>query len=212
MARPVRFEQGHKRVRGFHAGEPVFDTTRPVLVWEHDRYPAYFIPRADVLEEALARLDGWEPVDLADEVPELVRFRWDALDAWFEEDEEVFVHPRDPHKRVDILPSSRHVRVELDGVVLAESRRAFVLHETGLQPRWYFPPADVRFELLEETDSLTRCPYKGEARYWSARVGDRVEQDLAWSYAEPLPESSRVAGLIAFYDERVDLWIEGERQ
>jgi uncharacterized protein (DUF427 family) len=210
MAGPVRFEQGAKRVRGVLDGETVFDTTAPVLVWEHDRYPTYYIPRADVRDDALARVDGWRPVELADELPELVRFDWNALDAWLEEDEEVFVHPRDPHKRVDVLPSSRRVRVELDGVVLAESRRAFVLHETGLHPRWYFPADDVRFELLEETDLRTRCPYKGEARYWSARVGDRVEHDLVWSYEDPLPESARVAGLIAFYDERVELVIDEE--
>jgi uncharacterized protein (DUF427 family) len=135
MAKPVRYEQGAKRVRGVLDGEIVFDTVRPVLVWEHDRYPAYYIPRADVRASRLGRVQGWEPVVLTDDLPELVRFDWAALDAWFEEDEEVFVHPRDPHKRVDVLPSSRHVRVELDGVLLAESRRALVLHETGLRPR-----------------------------------------------------------------------------
>jgi len=134
------------------------------------------------------------------------------MDAWFEEDEEVYVHARDPYSRVDILPSSRSVRVELDGVVLAESTHTNVLFETGLPPRWYIPKVDVRFDLLEPTASVTRCPYKGTAEYWSADVNGRRVEDIAWSYRTPLPESERVAGLVCFYSERTDLFIEGELQ
>ena len=141
-----------------------------------------------------------------------MRFDWNAMDAWFEEDEQVYVHPRSPYTRVDILPSSRPVRVELDGVVLAESTHTHVLHETGLPPRWYIPKVDVRMDLLVPTDHSTRCPYKGEAEYWSVRVGERLEENLAWSYRTPLPESTRVAGMIAFYDERVDVVVDGERR
>jgi uncharacterized protein (DUF427 family) len=134
------------------------------------------------------------------------------MDAWFEEDEEVFVHPRSPYTRVDILPSSRHVRVERDGVVLAESTHAHLLLETGLPPRWYLPKVDVRMELLHANDHTSECPYKGEARYWSAHVDGRVVPDIAWSYPTPLPESERVAGLVCFYNERVDLIVDGVRQ
>jgi uncharacterized protein (DUF427 family) len=104
------------------------------------------------------------------------------------------------------------VRVELDGVVLADSTNARVLHESNLPPRWYIPKADVRMDLLTASDSTSRCPYKGQAEYWSARVGDRDVADIAWSYPTPLPESERIAGLISFYNEKVDLVIDGERQ
>jgi uncharacterized protein (DUF427 family) len=147
-----------------------------------------------------------------EELRDLVRFDWGAMDAWFEEDEEVYTHARSPYARIDILPSSRPVRVEVDGVVLAESDHAHVLFETGLPPRWYLPKTDVRFDLLVATDTESHCPYKGKAEYWSARIGDRLERDLVWSYRTPLPESERVAGLVCFYNEKVDLFIDGELQ
>jgi uncharacterized protein (DUF427 family) len=124
----------------------------------------------------------------------------------------VFVHPRSPYTRVDVLPSSRNVRVEIDGVVVAETTRAHVLHETGLPPRWYIPKDDVRMELFMPTNTASQCPYKGTAEYWTAQVGDREIADIAWSYPDPLPESQRIAGLISFYNEKVDLTIDGERQ
>jgi len=166
------------------------------------------------------KANGEERVDAAwqypqspiEELRDCIRFEWRAMDAWFEEDEEVYVHPRSPYTRVDILPTSRAVRIELDGVALATSNHAHVLHETGLPPRWYLPKVDVRMDLLIPTDHATQCPYKGTAEYWSARVGERLEENVAWSYRTPLPESIRVAGMIAFYDERVDVFIDGEHQ
>lgn len=234
----VRVEPTAKRVRGFVRGVEIFDTTHALLVWEVPYFPAYYIPLADVQEDLLvptstvthspSRGDAHhltikagddERVDAAwqytespiDELRDHVRFEWSALDAWFEEDEEVFTHARSPYTRVDILPTSRAVRVEVDGVVLAESTHAHVLFETGLPPRWYLPKVDVRMDLLEPTSTESHCPYKGQANYWSARIDDRVEVDIAWSYRTPLPESERVAGLVAFYNERVDLIIDGER-
>jgi uncharacterized protein (DUF427 family) len=112
---------------------------------------------------------------------------------------------------VDALRSSRHVRVEVDGVVLADSVRPTILFETSLPPRYYLPKVDVRMDLLEPTDTVSRCPYKGQARYWSARVGDTLVPDLAWSYPSPFPESAPVMGLVCFYNERVDLTVDGER-
>ncbi|HSK25517.1 MAG TPA: DUF427 domain-containing protein [Jiangellales bacterium] len=138
-----------------------------------------------------------------------VTFDWETLD-WFEEEEQVFVHARDPSKRVDVLTGSRHVRVELDGVLLAESTRPMLLFETTLPTRFYLPPEDVRTQLLEPSGTVTRCPYKGTARFWSARVADRLEPDLAWSYPEPIRENPRIRGLICFYNERVDLTVDGE--
>ncbi|MFC4005100.1 DUF427 domain-containing protein [Prauserella oleivorans] len=231
----VRVEQGAKRVRVVFAGIVVADTTRPLLVWEVPYYPMYYLPRADVRTDLFVptgrtrpspsrgegrvstlRVGDREAVDAVTEYPDspfeqlrdAVRLDWTSMDHWFEEDEEVYTHPRDPHKRVDILPSSRHVRIEVDGVTVAESARPWLLFETGLPTRYYLPKTDVRLDLLTPTDTVTHCPYKGQAEYWS--VGE--QKDLAWSYRMPLPESQRIAGLIAFADERVDVYVDGELQ
>jgi uncharacterized protein (DUF427 family) len=147
-----------------------------------------------------------------EELRDLIRLDWDAMDAWFEEDEQVFTHPRDPYTRVDILPSSRHVRVDVDGVTVAESTSPRMLFETGLPPRYYLPKTHVRLDLLIPTDTVSHCPYKGDAEYWSVRTGDNVHDDLAWSYRTPLPESQKIAGLIAFYNEKVDIYLDGVQQ
>ncbi len=235
----IRIEPGAKRIRAYLGGEAVVDTTRPMLVWEIPYYPAYYFPvedvRMDLLEadggvahspsrgdgrtfairaggkEALGGALRYEDSPI-EELRDLIRLEWDAMDAWFEEDEEVFTHPRDPYTRVDILPSSRHVRVEVDGVTVAESASPRLLFETGLPPRYYLPKPHVRLDLLTPTDTVTHCPYKGQAGYWSVRAGDAVHEDLAWSYRAPLPESQKIAGLIAFYNEKVDLYVDGVRQ
>ena len=111
--------------------------------------------------------------------------------------------------RIDIEPSSRHVRVEVDGTTVADSTSAVILLETGKPPRYYLPRADVRFDLLEATDKVTHCPYKGDAEYWSVRVGDTLHENLAWSYPTPIPESEPIAGLICFYGERADHHVDG---
>ncbi|MDQ1374850.1 MAG: hypothetical protein QOJ09_2188, partial [Actinomycetota bacterium] len=173
--------------------------------WEKPYYPTYYLPLDAVRADVVAKGRQHEAV------PDHVAFDWGVMDSWFEEDEEVFVHARDPYKRIDALRSSRHVRVEVDGVVLAESDHPTILFETSLPPRYYLPKVDVRMDLLEPTDTVTRCPYKGQARYWSARIGDRLEQDIAWSYPSPFPESQPVMALVCFYNERVDLIVDGER-
>jgi uncharacterized protein (DUF427 family) len=148
-------------------------------------------------------------------IPELrdhVRFDWAAMDGWFEEDEEVFVHARNPQTRIDVLASSRQVRVEVDGVTVAESGSPQVLFETGLPARFYLPKPHVRMDLLEHADTRTGCPYKGFAEYWSVRVGETLHRDLVWSYPTPLPESRQVAGLMCFYNEKVDVYLDGELQ
>jgi uncharacterized protein (DUF427 family) len=140
----------------------------------------------------------------------LVTFTWQPPLTWFEEDERLLAHARDPHKRVDVVASSRRVRVEVDGEVMAESSRPLLLFETALPTRYYLPPDDVRVELVPGSTRST-CPYKGVARWWSARLGDRLVEDIAWSYPEPVPENPRIAGLICFRNERVDLTVDGER-
>jgi uncharacterized protein (DUF427 family) len=134
-----------------------------------------------------------------------------GFDAWYEEDEPVVGHPRDPFHRVDMRRSSRHVRVERNGALLAESSRATLLFETGLPTRFYLPREDVVLELLPSARH-TICPYKGEASYWSFEVAGRVHRDLAWSYEDPLRDATPLTGLVAFYDERVDVVLDGERR
>ncbi|MFI6598425.1 DUF427 domain-containing protein [Nonomuraea sp. NPDC050536] len=227
----VRVERTAKRVRTYLGGRVVADTTRALLVWEVPYYPAFYIPLEDVDQGALKETGtgkrspsrgeavlytvtagGKQAAEAALAYPESpleeirghVRFEWDSMDAWFEEDEEVFFHPRDPYTRVDILPSSRRVRVEVDGVTVADSVRPRILFETGLPARYYLPKTDIRFDLLEPTDTATHCPYKGTAGYWSVNG----HADLAWSYRTPLPESEKIAGLVSFYNEKVDIYVD----
>jgi len=237
--RRVRVEHGAKRIRAYLGGEVVADTTRPLLVWEKPYYPAYYFPVTDIRTEVLSpdsrvahspsRGDGQlytvsaggkEAAGAAlryesspfEELRDAIRLDWDAMDAWFEEDEQVFTHPRDPYTRIDILPSSRHVRVEVDGVTIAESAKPALLFETGLPARYYLPKTHVRLDLLVPTETETHCPYKGQAEYWSVKAGETLRQDLAWSYPTPPPESQKIAGLISFYNEKVDIYVDGVLQ
>ena len=141
-----------------------------------------------------------------------MRLQWDAMEAWFEEDEEVYTHARDPYTRVDILASSRKVRVRVDGVEVADSSNPRLLFETGLPVRYYLPRTHVRMDLLEHSPTVTHCPYKGQAQTWSVHAGDTLHEDLAWSYPAPLPESQKIAGLIAFYNEKVEIEVDGTLQ
>src|SRR5579859_454960 len=134
-----------------------------------------------------------------------------AFDSWYEEDEPNVAHPRDPFHRIDVLASSRHVRLELDGQVLAESSRPMLLFETTLPVRYYLPREDIRAE-LSPSDTRTYCAYKGQASYWSATVGGRAVPDIAWTYQQPLHDAAQVRGLTAFFDERVDVVVDGERR
>lgn len=229
----IRVEGCGKRVRAYIGGHLVADTTTPSLVWEIPYYPMYYIPEEDVRAELKVEGPAERSAELGDgtsytvtvdgrdvpgaalsynDLPGLIRLDWKAMDAWFEEDEEVFIHPRDPHHRVDVLASSRHVRVEVDGVTVAESSSPRMLFETSLPVRYYLPKTHVRIDLLEPTDTVTGCPYKGTAEYWSVRVNGTVHKDLAWGYRAPLAESQKVAGLVCFYDEKVDVFVDGVRQ
>jgi uncharacterized protein (DUF427 family) len=230
----VRVEPCRKRVRTYLAGHVVADTCHPLLVWEIAHYPTYYFPLGDVLAElaptgrtlpsrkrgpaeifdvraagaiapSAARRYPSSPVEL---LRGYVRFEWPAMGQWLEEDEPVYAHPRDPYHRVDILASSRQVRVALDGVTIAASACPRILFETGLPPRYYLPLAEVRTELLRPSATQTRCPYKGTASYWSVDTGQRLHPDVMWMYRTPLPESQKIAGLACFYDEKADLVVE----
>lgn len=225
-----------RRVRATIGGATAFDTTNARYVWERPAYPQYYVPAADVAEGLLVNEDTAEEtaqgtvavhgisasgvshrgaakilVDPAD--PQLlgtVRFEWSVFDAWFEEDEQVFVHPRNPYTRVDALRSSRAVRVELHGVVLGESSSPVLLFETGLPTRYYLDQTDIDFTHLTPSDTVTACPYKGTTGgYWSARIGDRTHPDVAWTYRFTTREVFPITGLIAFYNEKVDIFVDG---
>jgi uncharacterized protein (DUF427 family) len=146
-----------------------------------------------------------------EELRDLVRIDWNAMDEWLEEDEPIYGHPRSPYARIDALRSSRTVRVELDGVVLAESSRPTVLYETGLPPRYYLPLSDIRMDLLEPSDTRSLCPYKGWASYWHLVLDGKRHEDFVWIYRTPLPESRPITGLACFYNEKVDLTVDGQR-
>ena len=216
------------------AGEVVLDTTKALYVWEWPNYPQYYIPIADVnrallvdeqhserLHRGSAQLHGLRVgaivrpssarLYLDGSVAGAIRFDWDALDAWFEEDEEVFVHPRNPYTRVDALRSTRRVRVELDGALLAESSSPVMVFETGLPTRYYFNRTELNFSHLVPTETVTACPYKGRTSgYWSVRVANSTHPDLAWAYDFPTRQVLPIAGMIAFYNEKVDITIDGE--
>ena len=233
----VRVQPSHKRVRIVLGGEVVVDTTDALYVWEGPHYPQYYVPLDDVRADALVATEttkrspsrgtashftvrggGREAIDAAwtyadsplEDLRDRVRFEFDAMDAWFEEDEEIFVHPRDPATRIHILPASRHVEVGVDGITVAESDRPMFLHETGLPRRTYLPKLDVRMDLLTPTATTSACPYKGFASYWSLTTPTGEHVDIAWSYPTPLRESALIAGLVAFYDDRVELTVAGD--
>ncbi|MBJ7340676.1 DUF427 domain-containing protein [Mycolicibacterium sp.] len=229
-----RVEPAPRRVRGFVGGQPIFDTIAARYVWEVPYYPQYYIPLADVntallVDENHSQRVQFGPSQLysiagsSDEKPAVrvfdadgggpvagyVRFEWTSVE-WFEEDEMILGHPRNPYARVDALRSHRHVRVELDGAVLAETRSPVLLFETGLPTRYYIDRTDVSFDHLESSDTVTLCPYKGTTTgYWSVRLGEAVHRDLAWSYEYPLPAVAAITGLIAFYNEKVDVVVDG---
>ena len=192
-----------RRVRAQLDGETVIDTTEAVLVHESGKLPHYAFPAGDVHIASNSEPHAEGHVTVA----------WDAVDAWFEEDERVEVHPRDPYHRIDTLATSRRVVVTPDGLELAQSTRAKALYETGLPIRYYLPPSDVRRELLVPSPTVTECAYKGTAVHWSARMGDHVVEDVAWSYGHDVVrrEGEPVRGLIAFYNERVDLDVDDGR-
>ena len=227
-----------RRIRGVLGGAVVFDTTEAVYVWDSPKYPAYYIPVADLdhgllvgegrsrrLRRGSARTfdlrvgDVTQPdavriygSDADPGVADTARFEWAALDAWYEEDEQVFVHPRNPYARVDALRSSRPVRVELDGVVLADSASTVMVFETGLPTRYYFERTSVNFDVLTPSATVTECPYKGRtSAYWTSRIGVTSVPDIAWSYDFPTRALSPIANLVAFYNELTDLTVGGKR-
>jgi len=229
----ILFEPSPRRVRVRFNGDTIADSTNAHLLFETRHLPVYYFPRADVRMDLFAPTDHhtfcpykgtasywtirvghrtaenavWgypDPYDEVAAIKDFVAFYWDRVDAWYEEDDEIFVHPRDPYKRVDVVNASRHVRVMLGGETVADTRHARFLFETRLPTRYYIPPEDVRMDLLVPSAKVTRCPYKGEAHYHSARIGDQVFEDIVWHYPDPIPECPKIKGYFCFFNEQVD--------
>ncbi|MCU1393564.1 MAG: hypothetical protein JWM34_1992 [Ilumatobacteraceae bacterium] len=234
----VAVEPARRRVRVMVDGTWVGDSEHAVLLFEHGFTPRWYLPAADVRTDLLAPngrttdtlgrgVARWYDLRVGDHVVEdaawdhpsppsscpsldgLISFEWNLMDAWFEEDDQAFVHPRDPYTRVEVLASSRHVTVSLDGIVLAETIRPLVLVETTAPTRYYIHPLDVRRELLVPSESFTWCPYKGRASYWNVRIGDTLHRDVLWSYPQPFEAAHRVANHLCAFNEFTDIHVDG---
>jgi len=232
----IRIEDGAKRVRVMLGGEVIADSTHVKLVWEKPYYPTYYFPAADVNIDLLIETGEvgrapsrgqwsimtakagereapaavrWYRRSKIDELSDHLTFEWSAMDAWFEEDEQVYVHARDPYTRVDILPSSRRIEVFIDHTKVADSTNSRMLFETGLPVRYYLPKADVRMDLLTPNPRETACPYKGVAGYYDVTVDGTTYEGYVWWYPFPVEESSRIAGYVSFYNEKVDIVVDG---
>jgi uncharacterized protein (DUF427 family) len=225
-----------RRIRCVLNGQTIVDTTGARYVWEWTGFPQYYIPLADVRSDVLVDEGATEETPRGDVkifgvklgevhhpkaakvlgaakvegLDDTVRFEWSAFDAWYEEDEQVFVHPRNPYSRVDSIRSTRTVRVESHGVVLAESSSPVLCFETGLPTRYYLNRTDVDFTKLVPTDTVTSCPYKGTTSgYWSAEIDGHTHPDIAWTYDFPTREVLPITGLVAFYNEKLDIFVDG---
>ena len=199
-----------RRIRAFAGGHTVVDSLGAKMLHRQHSLPVWVFPPDDVQMDRLGGKRAWTyDHGLA---KGMVGIRWDAVDRWLEEDEEVIVHVRDPYHRIELRESSRVVTVELDGLTLAQSSRPLALFEASLPTRWYMPPDDVRVERTANAAVRTGCAYKGWADYDDVRVADRIEPFLAWHYSEPLRGMERITGLVCFFNERVDLRVDDELQ
>jgi len=233
------FEPSQRWVRVEFGGEVIADSKNVMLMIESQYELHYYFPIDDVKSEFLVESDFSEPskykgdskhwtVKVGDKVAEnavftyaddaknrpdlsnYVAFAWDKMDHWYEETEEVFLHPRSPYHRVDTLKSSRNIRVELDGVIIAETDQPYILFETNTRTRYYIAEEDVNTEYLTPTDHHTICPYKGVASYWSVNVNGKTYENAIWGYPQPIPETPKIQGHYSFYNKKFDIYIDGE--
>jgi uncharacterized protein (DUF427 family) len=232
----VYLEPTPKRIRVEVAGVTIADSRRAMMLHESGLQPLYYFPPEDVRTECFEPSDrhtrcpkkgeasyytinaGGETVEngawyypepLPDAPPQLkglIAFYFDRMGRWLEEGEEIGVHPRDPYHRLDVVATDRHIRISLGGELLAETTHALALFESNLPPRWYIPREDIVAE-LRESDTVTRCPYKGTASYYSVDV--EGGQDVIWYYADPLPEVGRIKDRLCFFNEKVDIELDG---
>ena len=231
-----------KRLRIEVGNITVADTIEGLVLYESDHLPVYYFPIKDVqqsfLMPSVTRTEspfkgvathyslntgitlvedvGWrylEPIAGCPPIGEYMAFYWNKINHWYEEDEEVFVHARDPFRRVDCLPSSRRVQVLVDGEMVADSRRGIFLFETGMPTRQYLPIADTRLDMLSPSRYISRCPYKGIASYYHLTVSGKRHENLVWYYPDPVHEAVRIKGLVCFYHEFVErVLVDGVEQ
>ena len=238
--RSLYIEPTPKRIRVEVDGETIADSRRALILQESGLQPVYYFRpedvRTDLFEpterhtkcpikgeasyysirvgEREVKNGAWyypEPIEGAARIAGMIAFYWDRVDRWLEEDEEILVHPRDPYHRIDVLPSSRHVRVSLEGELLAESTRPIALFESNLPVRWYVPEEDVVAELVP-SDTVTYCGYKGRASYYAVDVAGGRSSELVWCYRAPLSDGTAIKDLLCFFNERVDIEVDGVSQ
>ena len=195
----VYVEPHPRRVQALVGERAVIDTETVLLVHRPSQPPTYAFP-ADVV--------GDLPHEPVPEAPGYVRVPWDAVDAWIEEGRRLVHYPPNPYHRVDCRPTTRRLRVEVAGTTLVDTDDTLILFETALAPKLYVDPVHVRTDLLRRTTSTSYCNYKGHATYWAAVIGDVVVEDVAWTYDDPLPESSPIAGLLSFEPTRATVEAE----
>jgi uncharacterized protein (DUF427 family) len=236
----VHVSESPRHVRVFFGDEAIADSKRVKLVRESDTLPAYYFPKEDVRTDLFvpsayrtecplkgeasywsvhsggksAENAAWcysNPTAVASVIKDHFAFDWPRMDKWMEEDEVLHKHARDPFKRVDALPSKRHVRVVIAGRTVADTRRPHLVFETNHPVRYYIPQEDVRMDLLVPSATKSRCPYKGEASYWSVKLGGESFIDLVWGYMDPIPEIPKIKGLVCFWHERgCGIYVDGE--
>jgi uncharacterized protein (DUF427 family) len=224
-----------RQIRGTFGGQLVVDTTRAVLLYETGLLPQLYVPIEDIRADLIETTDHhtycpfkgtasywtvnaggqraenaiWtypEPNAEAAWLKGYAGFYWGAMDEWYDEDERVEGHLRDPYHRVDVRRSSRPVRVLLGDAVLAETDRPLLLSETGLPNRFYIPAEDVRQDLLEPSDTHTVSAYKGTASYWSVTTDGRKLTDAVWSYPQAEGDAAAASGYLSFLHD--DLAVE----
>jgi uncharacterized protein (DUF427 family) len=236
----IHVSDSPRHVRVLFGGETIADSKRVKLLREPEILPAYYFPKEDVRTDLFvagshksefpikgpasywsvqvggqrAENAAWSytaPLAEAASLKDHFAFEWSKMDKWMEEDEEIFKHARDPYKRVDALPSKRHVRVVIDGQTVADTLRPHLLFETNHPVRYYIPQDDVRMDLLVPSVTTSRCPYKGPASYWSVKLGENLVDDMVWGYMEPIPECPKIKGLVCFFHERgCEIYVDDE--
>ncbi|KAH7399805.1 hypothetical protein BKA64DRAFT_670436 [Cadophora sp. MPI-SDFR-AT-0126] len=226
---PVKTEPTSRRVRALFDGTFIFDTTSAVHVWEHKYFPQFWIPISEFQPGVLVKGSSFDDQGFAylgtvkgrvrssDRVlvfekgplEGLVRVEFGAMDAWFEEDQQIYDHPKNPYTRIDILPSSRRIEVKIGGITVAECSNPMFLFETGLRTRYYLPKTSVKMQYLTPSTTTTKCPYKGKASYYNVVIDGKEHKDLVWWYEYPITESAAVQGLVCFYNEKVDIYVDG---
>jgi len=235
----TEFEASPRRVRVYFNRQLIADSEAMMLLRESNHLPLYYFPKKDVKMDLLRPSDHTTHSDLKGEslfwhvqvedkiannaaftfhnppkdgpnLEDYVAFKWHEMDAWFEEDEEVFVYARDPYKRIDILDSSRQIEIVIGDTQVANTKRPRLLFETGLPTRYYIPKHDTRMDLLEISDKVSLCPYKGKAHFYSVQLKDKVHEDLVWTYQYPNSECAKIQGLLSFLNEKVDIYENGK--